>query len=115
MNQLLQVLNLILQLCSLSLTRFELLVSLVQLGLEVVDIGLGSDQLVLSILQLSASVIQEVWLDIAATVGPYQLIVQFLDTCLQAVVLLKKLSVALLDVLDEAVLGRHLVVILLQA
>jgi hypothetical protein len=31
----------------------------------------------------------------------------------QAVVLLKKLAVTLLDVLDEAVLGRHLVVILL--
>jgi hypothetical protein len=29
-------------------------------------------------------------------------------------VLLKKLAVALLDVLDEAVFGRHLVVILLQ-
>jgi hypothetical protein len=29
------------------------------------------------------------------------------------VVLLKKLSVALLDVLDEVVLGRHLVVVLL--
>jgi hypothetical protein len=29
------------------------------------------------------------------------------------VVFLKKLSVALLDILDEAVLGRHLVVILL--
>jgi hypothetical protein len=35
--------------------------------------------------------------------------------CLQAVVLLKKLSIALLDDLDEAVLGKHLVVILLQA
>jgi hypothetical protein len=46
-------------------------------------------------------------------VGPHQLIVQFLDTCLQVVVFLKKLSVALLDILDEAVLGRHLVVILL--
>jgi hypothetical protein len=31
------------------------------------------------------------------------------------VVLLKELTVALLDVLDEAVLGRHLVVVLLQA
>jgi hypothetical protein len=30
------------------------------------------------------------------------------------VVLLKKLSVALLDVLDEAVLHRHLVVILIR-
>jgi hypothetical protein len=48
-----------------------------------------------------------------AMVGPHQLIVQFFDTCLQAVVLVKKLSIALLDVLDEAVLGRHLVVVLL--
>jgi hypothetical protein len=31
------------------------------------------------------------------------------------VVLLKKLAVTVLDVLDEAVLGRHLVAILLQA
>jgi hypothetical protein len=31
------------------------------------------------------------------------------------VVLLKKLAVTLLDVLDEAILSRHLVVILLQA
>jgi hypothetical protein len=31
--------------------------------------------------------------------------------CLQAVVLLKKLTIALLDVLDEVVLGRHLVVV----
>jgi hypothetical protein len=30
------------------------------------------------------------------------------------VVLLKELSVALLDVFDEVVLGRHLVVVLLQ-
>jgi hypothetical protein len=48
-------------------------------------------------------------------VGPHQLIVQFLDACFQAVVLLKKLTVTLLDVLDEAVLGRHLVDVLLQA
>jgi hypothetical protein len=33
----------------------------------------------------------------------------------QAVVLLKKLTVTLLDVLDEAVLGRYLVVVLLHA
>jgi hypothetical protein len=31
------------------------------------------------------------------------------------VVLLKELAVALLDVLDEAVLGRHLMTVLLQA
>jgi hypothetical protein len=48
-------------------------------------------------------------------VGPHQLIIQLLDTCLQVVVLLKKLTVSLLDVLDEAILGRHLVVVLLQA
>jgi hypothetical protein len=48
-------------------------------------------------------------------VGPHQLVVWFFGTCHQAVVLLKKLLVALLDVLDEAVLCRHPVVILLQA
>jgi hypothetical protein len=41
-DQLLQVLYLMLQLCSLGLTRLELLISLVQLGLEVVDVALGS-------------------------------------------------------------------------
>jgi hypothetical protein len=39
-NQLLQVLNRILQLYSMCLTRLELLVPLVQLGLEVVDVVL---------------------------------------------------------------------------
>jgi hypothetical protein len=81
----------------------------------VVDIALGSGQLILSVLQPGAGVIKEVRLDITAMVGPHQLVVQFFDTCLQAMVLLKKLSVALLDVLDEAVLDRHLVVVLLQA
>jgi hypothetical protein len=107
------VLNRLLQLGSLSLTHLELLISLVQLGLEVVNIALGSDQLVLSFLQPGAGVIEEVWLYIVAMVGPHQLVIQFLDMCLHAVVLLKKLSVTLLDVLDEAVLDRHLVVLLL--
>jgi hypothetical protein len=49
-DQLLQVLYLMLQLCSLSLTLHELLISLVQLGLEMVDIALGSSQLILSVL-----------------------------------------------------------------
>jgi hypothetical protein len=113
-NQLLQVLNRILQLSSLSLTRLELLVSLMQLSLEVVDIALSSGQLILSVLQPGVGIIKGVRLDVAATVGPHQLIIQFHDTCLQAVILLKKLLVALPDVLDEAVLGRHLMVVLLQ-
>jgi hypothetical protein len=114
-EKLLQMLDHVQQLSGLSLTRLELLVSLMQLGLEVVDVALSSDQLIMGILQLGAGVIEEVQLHIAATVGPHQLIVQLLDARFQAVVLLKKLTVTLLDVLDEAVLGRHLVVILLQA
>jgi hypothetical protein len=109
------MLNCILQLGGLSLTRLELLVSLVQLGLEVVDVALSSDRLVLGVLQPGVGVIEEVQIHIMATVGPHQLVVQLLDARFQAVVLLKKLTVTLLDVLDEAVLGRHLVVILLQA
>jgi hypothetical protein len=109
------VLDRILQLSGLSLTRLELLISLVELSLEVVDVALGRDQLILGILQPGAGVVEEVQLHIAAVVGPHQLIIQLLDTCLQAVILLKKPMVALLDVLDEAVLGRHLVVVLLQA
>jgi hypothetical protein len=56
-----------------------------------------------------------VGLEIKATVSPHQLVVQLLDMFLKAVFLLTELSVALLDVFDEAVLGRHLVVVLLQA
>jgi hypothetical protein len=49
-DQLLQVFYLMLQFCSLSMTRLELLISLMQLGLEVVDVTLGGVQLVLSML-----------------------------------------------------------------
>jgi hypothetical protein len=76
---------------------------------------LSSDQLVLGVLQLGAGVVEEVWLHVAAAVGPHQLIIQLLDVRFQVVVLMKKLAVTLLNVLDEAVLDRHLVVILLQA
>jgi hypothetical protein len=48
---LLQVLDCILQLGSLSLTRLALLISLVQLDFEVVDVALGSDQLIMGVLQ----------------------------------------------------------------
>jgi hypothetical protein len=54
------VLNRILQLDSLSLTRLELLVSLVQLNLEVLDVALGSNQLIMSILQSGAGIVQEI-------------------------------------------------------
>jgi hypothetical protein len=54
------VLDYILQLGGLSLTRLELLISLIQLGLEVVDIALSSDQLILGVLQPGAGVIEEV-------------------------------------------------------
>jgi hypothetical protein len=108
------VLDRILQLDSLSLTRLELLISLMQLSLEVVDVALGSGQLVLGILQPGAGVIEEVRLHIMAVVSPHQLVIQLHDMCLHVVVLQKKFTVALLDVLDEVVLGRHLVVVLLQ-
>jgi hypothetical protein len=99
----------------MSLTHLELLASLMQLGLEVVDVALSGDQLVLGVLQPGAGIVEEVQLHVADAVGPHQFVVQLLDAYFQAVVLLKKLIVALLDVLDEAVLDRHLVVILLQA
>jgi hypothetical protein len=99
-DQLLQMLDRVLQLNGMSLTRLELLVSLVQLGLEVVDVALSSDQHVLGVLQSGAGVIEEARLHIAAAVGPHQLVIQFLDARFQAVVLLKKLAVTLLDVLD---------------
>jgi hypothetical protein len=49
-DQLLQVLDRILQLYSLSLAHLELLIPPVQLGLEVVNIALGGGQQVLSVL-----------------------------------------------------------------
>jgi hypothetical protein len=114
-DQLLQMLDRVLQLGGLSLTHLELLVTLMQLGLEVVDVALGGNQLILGILQPGVGIIEEVRLHVAAAVCPHQLIVWLLDTYLQAVVLVEKLTIALLDVLDEAVLGRHMVVVLLQA
>jgi hypothetical protein len=50
LDLLLQVLDRILQLYSLSLARLELLIPPVQLGLEVVNIALGGGQQVLSVL-----------------------------------------------------------------
>jgi hypothetical protein len=108
------VFDCILWLRDLSLTRLELLIPLVQLVLEVVDIVLGDSQLVLSVLQLCTGIVKEVSLDVTVAVCPHQLIIQLLDVHLKAVVLLEELSVALLDVIDEAGLGLHLVVVLLQ-
>jgi hypothetical protein len=86
-----------------------------QLGLVVVDIALGGCQLILSVLQSGADVVEVVGLEVAAAICPHQLIVQLPDVRLQAGVLLQKLSVALLDVLDDVVLGLHLTSALLQA
>jgi hypothetical protein len=79
----------------------------------VVDVALGGGQLVLSMLQSGAGVIEVIGLEVMAVISPHQLIVQLLDACLKADVLLKKLSVALLNVLDGAILGLHLVGVLL--
>jgi hypothetical protein len=74
----------------------------------VVDVALGSSQLILSMLQSGAGVIEVVSLDITTAISPHQLIIQLPDARLQAGILLQKLSVVLLDVLDDAVLGLHL-------
>jgi hypothetical protein len=102
-----------LQVCDLSLTHLQLLISLMQLGLEVVDVALGGGQLILGMLQSGAGVIEVVSLEVTTAMSPHQLIVQLLDARLEAGVLLKKLSVALLNVLDGAVLGLHLAGVLL--
>jgi hypothetical protein len=81
----------------------------VQLGLEVVDIALGNNQLILSMLQLGMGVIEVISLEIVAAISHHQLLIQLPDARLQAGVLLQKLSVALLDALDDAVLGLHLI------
>jgi hypothetical protein len=81
----------------------------------VVDIALSGSQLVLSMLQLGAGVVEVIGLEVTAVISPHQLIVQLLDARLKVGVLLKKLSVALLKVLDGTILGLHLVDVLLQA
>jgi hypothetical protein len=86
----------------------------VQLGLEVVDVALGSGQLALSVLQSGWGVIEVIGLEITTTISPHQLIIQLPDARFQAGVLLQKLSVTLLDVLDDTVLGLHLTGTLLQ-
>jgi hypothetical protein len=75
----------------------------------VVDVALGSNQLILSVLQSGTGVIEVISLEVVAAISPHQLITQLPDARLQAGVLLQKLSVALLDVLDDAVLGLHLI------
>jgi hypothetical protein len=74
----------------------------------VVDVALGSDQLILSVLQSGAGVVEVIGLEVTSVISPHQLIVQFRNACLKAGVLLQKLSLALLDALDGAVLGLHL-------
>jgi hypothetical protein len=68
---------------------------------------------ILSVLQSGAGVIEVVDLEVTATISPHQLIVQLLDARLKAGILLKEVSVALLNVLDSAVLGLHLTGVLL--
>jgi hypothetical protein len=65
------------------------------------------------VLQPCIGIIKEVRLDVAAAIHHHQLIIQLLDMRLKAVVLLEELSVALLNVLDKAVLFLHLVIVLL--
>jgi hypothetical protein len=86
----------------------------VQLSLEVVDVALDSNQLILSVLQLGRGVIEVMSLEVVAVISPHQLITQLPHVRLQVGVLLQKLSVALLDVLDDTVLGLHLIGALLQ-
>jgi hypothetical protein len=57
-------------------------------------------------------VIEVVGLEVIAAISPHQLIVQLLDAHLKAGILLKNLSVALLNVLDGVVLGLNLVSVL---
>jgi hypothetical protein len=85
-----------------------------QLSLEVVDVALGNNQLVLSILQSGAGIIEVIGLEVTTAISPHQLIIQLPDAHLQAGVLLQKLSVALLNVLDDVVLGLHLTSAILQ-
>jgi hypothetical protein len=66
------------------------------------------------VLQSGAGVVKVVGLEVTAAISPHQLIIQLLDARLKAVILLKELLVALLNVLDDVVLGLHLTGALLQ-
>jgi hypothetical protein len=63
---------------------------------------------------LGAGVIEVVGLEVMVAISHHQLIIQLLDVYLKAGVLLKELSVALLNFLDCAILDLHLTDILLQ-
>jgi hypothetical protein len=65
------MLDRILQLSGMSLTRLELLISLVQLGLKVMDVALSNDQLILGVLQPCTGIIEEVRLHISTAIGPH--------------------------------------------
>jgi hypothetical protein len=58
--------------------------------------------------------LEVVGLEVTTVISPHQLIIQLPDAHLQVGILLQKLSVALLDVLDDTVLGLHLTSELLQ-
>jgi hypothetical protein len=60
------------------------------------------------VLQSGAGVIEVVGLEVTTVISLHQLIIQLPDARLQAGVLLQKLSVALLNVLDDVFLGLHL-------
>jgi hypothetical protein len=85
-----------------------------QLGLEMVDVALDSGQLILSVLQSGAGVVEVIGLEVTTVISPHQLIVQLPDARLTVGILLKKPSVALLNVLDGVVLCLHLTNALLQ-
>jgi hypothetical protein len=80
----------------------------------VVDVALGGGQLILSVLQSGVGVVEVVSLEVTITISPHQLIVQLLDARLKVGILLKELSIALLNVLDDAVLDLHLAGLLLK-
>jgi hypothetical protein len=80
----------------------------------VVDVALCSGQLILSMLQSGVCVVKVIGIEVMAAISSHQLIVQLPDAHLKAGVLLKKLSVALLNILDGVVLGLHLAGVLLQ-
>jgi hypothetical protein len=81
----------------------------------VVDVALCGGQLVLSMLQSGVCVVKVIGIEVMAAISSHQLIVQLPDAHLKAGVLLKKLLVALLNVLDGVVFGLDLTGALLQA
>jgi hypothetical protein len=88
-QQFLHVVDNVLELLDLGLTRLKLLVSLHKLSLDVVVVVLRKSSLILGVLQLGVGVVEGVGLVVTGMVSTHQLVGQLLLAHLEDVVLLE--------------------------